>query len=157
MRAQTEVFPEMDGYIRHITELEICDAWQLPSSDGLLEEPICTDLPILVLGGSFDPITPPQWSRTATVNMTNSTFIEVPSAGHSVLSAGPCPVQIVSAFFDNPDVELDLSCLNDVPPSEYVLPKELIIAPSIYEFHWNEIGASQMEENIFLGGVLRVH
>jgi pimeloyl-ACP methyl ester carboxylesterase len=84
---QIAAFPKLDGYFRHQSELEICDVWGLPSSNGLLAKPITSDIPTLILGGSYDPITPPEWSRTAAVNLTNSTFVEFASAGHNVLDS----------------------------------------------------------------------
>jgi pimeloyl-ACP methyl ester carboxylesterase len=154
MQVQAAADPELDGYSRHMGELEICDAWGLHSSNGILAEPIATDIPTLVFSGNYDPITPGQWSKTALVNFSNLTLVEVPSAGHSVLSAGRCPVSLVTAFFDDPEADLDLSCLSDITPPTYVLPEEIIIDPAIYEVHWNELGASMLEENLFLGSLI---
>jgi pimeloyl-ACP methyl ester carboxylesterase len=152
--AQVAAFPELDGYARHQAELEICDAWDLPPSNGLLTEPVSSDIPTLILGGSYDPITPPQWSRKAAVNLSNSTFVEIASAGHNTLDGTICPDRIIAAFLDNPNQQANLSCLGDIQPAKFVLPEEIIIDPAIYEVHWNEIGASITEENVFLGSLI---
>jgi pimeloyl-ACP methyl ester carboxylesterase len=151
---QAAEFPNLDGYVRHLSELEICDAWDLPPSNGLLTDPVSSDIPTLILGGSYDPITPPQWSRKAATNLTNSTFVEIASAGHSVLEGTTCPDRIIAAFLDDPNKQVDLSCLGEIQPAKFVLPEEIIIDPAIYEVHWNEIGASIIEENIFLGSLI---
>lgn len=151
---QVTAFPMLDGYSRHGGELDICNAWQLPPAFGLLAEPVSSDIPTLIIGGSYDPITPPEWSRTAAVNLTNSTFVEIPSAGHNTLDGTICPDLIILDFLDDPGGDLDLSCLNDIHPPRYTLPKEIIIAPKIYEIQWDEIGGSLIEENIFLGSLL---
>jgi hypothetical protein len=148
---QAAAYPELDGYSRQLPEMEICEAWGLPSSEGLLVEPVHTDIPTLVVAGSYDPITPAEWSRTALVNFSTSTFLEFPAAGHSVFSTGPCPMEIATAFFNDPTAELDISCMDEMPRPQFILPDEIIISPAMYELHWNELGASQLEENIFFG------
>jgi pimeloyl-ACP methyl ester carboxylesterase len=147
-------YPELDGYVRHHEELEICAAWDLDPAPPLATEPVASDIPTLVLAGRYDPITSPEWSRTATVNLTNSVFVEFLASGHSVLTNNPCAMQITAAFLDNPDKKLDLSCVETAPRPRFVLSNEVIIAPDIYEIHYGELGYSMLEENIFLGSWL---
>jgi pimeloyl-ACP methyl ester carboxylesterase len=144
-------YPELDGYVRHRGELEICVAWGLETAPPLATEPVASDIPTLVLAGRYDPITPPEWSRTATVNLTDSTFIEFPASGHSVLTDNPCALKITSEFLENPDNKPDLSCVAIAPKPRFVLPNEIIIAPDMYEIHYGEIGYSMLEENLFMG------
>jgi pimeloyl-ACP methyl ester carboxylesterase len=147
-------YPELDGYIRHWDELVICDAWGLAPAPPLASEPVTSDLPTLVLAGSYDPITPPEWSRMATANLSNRTFVEFPAAGHSVPKDNPCAVQIIRAFLDNPNAKLDLGCVDNAPRPRFVLPDEIILAPAMYEIHYDELGYSKLEENLFLGSWL---
>jgi len=147
-------YPDLDGYVRHRGELEICAAWDLDPAPPLATGPVASDIPTMVLAGRYDPITPPEWSRTATVNLANSTFIEFPASRHSVLTDNPCAMQITSAFLDDPDKKPDLSCLRSAPNPKFVLPNEIIIAPDMYEIHYGEIGYSMLEENLFLGSWL---
>jgi len=148
--AKAEQYPELDGYVRHRGELEICAAWGLDPAPPLATEPVASDLPTLVLAGRYDPITPLEWSRTALVNLTDTTIVEFPAAGHSVTTDNPCAIQIIDAFLDAPDKKPDLSCVNTAPKPKFVLPSEIIIAPDMYEIHYGELGYSKLEENIFL-------
>jgi len=147
-------YPELDGFVRHREELKICISWNLEPAPPLATEPVASDIPTLVLAGRYDPITPLEWSRTALVNLTNSTIVEFPASGHSVNTDNPCALKITAAFLDNPDKKPDLSCVDTAPRPKFVLPNEVIIAPDIYEIHYNELGYSIMEENIFLGSWL---
>jgi len=144
-------YPELDGYVRHREELEICITWGLDPAPHLATEPIVSDIPTLVLAGRYDPITPPEWSHTAIVNLTDSTFVEFPASGHSVLTDNPCALQITSAFLNDPDKKPDLSCIASTPRPQFVPPNEIIIAPDMYEVHYGEIGYSLSEEKLFLG------
>jgi hypothetical protein len=154
VEAQVAAFPELDGYYRHRDELAVCAAWGLDGAASLPTEPVASDIPVLVLAGTYDPITPPEWSRTALTNLGNSTFVEFPASGHSVVTDNPCARQITAAFLDNPGKALDLSCGMAAPGPKFVLPNEIILAPAIYEIHYGELGYSRLEENLFLGSWL---
>jgi len=154
VNAKAEQYPELDGYVRHRGELEICATWELDPAPPLATEPVASDIPTLVLAGRYDPITPLEWSRTALVNLTNTTIVEFPASGHSVNTDNPCAIQITSAFLDNPDKKPDLSCVDTAPKPKFVLPNEIIIVPAMYEIHFGELGYSKLEENIFLSSWL---
>lgn len=147
-------YPELDGYIRHREELEICDTWGLDPAPPLAAEPVASDIPTLVLVGRYDPITPLEWGHTALVNLTNTTIVEFPAAGHSVNTDNPCAIRITASFLDSPNKKPDLSCVDIAPNPKFVRPSEIIIAPDVYEIHYNELGYSMLEENIFLGSWL---
>ncbi|MBW1839870.1 MAG: alpha/beta hydrolase, partial [Deltaproteobacteria bacterium] len=154
LKSQSAIYPELDGYSRHSDELAVCNAWGLDPAPPLAAEPVISDIPVLVLAGTYDPITPPEWSRTAITNMAKSTMVEFPSAGHSVVTNNPCARQIISTFLNNPTIEPDISCMVDTPQPQFVLPDEIIVASAIYEIHYAEIGYSKLEENLFLGSLL---
>jgi pimeloyl-ACP methyl ester carboxylesterase len=147
-------YPKLDGFVRHREELKICKSWNLEPAPPLATEPVASDIPTLVLAGRYDPITPLEWSRTALVNLTNTTIVEFSASGHSVNTDNPCALKITAAFLDNPDKKPDLSCVDTAPRPKFLLPNEVIIAPDIYEIHYNELGYSILEENIFLGSWL---
>jgi pimeloyl-ACP methyl ester carboxylesterase len=152
--AQAAAYPELDGYTRYAREFEICDLWNLPASESLVTAPIESDIPTLILAGTYDPVTPPEWSRAAAEGLSNSTIYEFPSAGHSVSTDNPCAVRITAAFLNDPTTTPDAGCMADVPGPEFVLPQDIIIVPSVYELHHREIGYTQTEETLFLGSVL---
>jgi len=147
-------YPDLDGYVRHREELEICKSWNLDPAPPLATKAVASDIPTLVLAGWYDPITPLEWSRTALVNLTDITIVEFPAAGHSVNTDNPCALQITAAFLNDLNKKPDLSCVDTVPKPKFVLPNEIIIAPDMYEIHYNELGYSMLEENIFLGSWL---
>lgn len=149
-------YPQLDGFVRHREELDICTAWGLDSAPRLATEPITSKIPTLILAGTYDPITPPEWSQTAIINLINSTFVEFLSSGHSVIRNNPCAEQIIATFMDNPSKKPDLRCMETVPKPKFILPDEIIIAPSIYEIHYGEIGFSMLEERLFLGSIFTI-
>jgi pimeloyl-ACP methyl ester carboxylesterase len=152
--AQIADFPELDGYFRHRDELDICAAWGLDPASPLASGPVISDIPVLVLTGRYDPITPPEWGKVATQNLSNRSYVEFPASGHSVFSDNPCALAITKAFIKDPGKKPDTSCLAGVPEPKFVLPGEIIIAPAMYEIHFDELGYSVLEENTFLASWL---
>jgi hypothetical protein len=132
MSPQTAVYPQLDGYVRWARELEVCDAWDLPASPPLLTEPLNSDIPTLILAGSYDPVTPPSWGQAVAEGLSRSYYYEFPSAGHNVDTDNPCAQHIKVAFVNNPTDAPDASCIASVPGASFVLPDEIAIAPGFY-------------------------
>lgn len=146
LAAQTTAYPELDGYIRQAAELAVCEAWQLPAAKPILSEPLQSDIPTLILAGSYDPITPPEWGQTVAEQLSHSNFYEFPASGHGALEDNNCATRLALAFIDDPIAVLDASCLDDLPKAAFVLPQDVIINPHIYEIHYGEVGYSQIDE-----------
>lgn len=132
MARQSAAYPQLDGYIRAAAELEVCKAWDLPASPPLLTEPLTSDIPTLILSGTYDPITPPSWGRAVAAELSHSYYYEFPSAGHNVSNDNPCAGSIQLAFLNDPMTAPDSSCISEVPGPSFVLPEDLTIAPGFY-------------------------
>ncbi len=103
------------GYAR------VCEIWPYARLDPSFWEPVASDVPALLLSGSRDPVTPAAGADLVTARLSNSLHLVVPGAGHG--AGGPCIGQIVNRFVDSGTVEgLDVSCLEERPPTEFVLP-----------------------------------
>jgi pimeloyl-ACP methyl ester carboxylesterase len=153
VQVQTAAFPELEGYMRQMRELEICDVWDLPAAPPLADEPVMSDIPTLVLAGSYDPITPPVWSKAVADNLSSSFYYEFPSSGHNIDTYNPCAERIKSAFINDPSTAPDTSCMTDVPNPEFVLPQDVIIMEglyrSLYEVSLGSTGGEPLLEAIF--------
>lgn len=150
IETQAAAYPELEGYVRFRREFEICKLWDLPAAPPLTSGPVQSDIPTLVLAGSYDPITPPEWSQAAAANLPNSHYYEFTSSGHSVNSDNPCAESLRTAFLDNPSVAPDASCVEEAPGPEFVLPGEVLIAPSMYEFYYGDIGYTMAQHQLYL-------
>ena len=71
--------------------------------------PITTDVPSLILAGSFDPITPPLWSERIRSNFKNHFYFNIPKIGHGV-TFQPCGTEIALAFLENPHKKPENTC-----------------------------------------------
>ncbi|HUE89478.1 MAG TPA: alpha/beta hydrolase [Vicinamibacterales bacterium] len=100
------------------SRMEICEFWPRGEVAASYYEPVKSNVPVLVLSGDLDPVTPPEWGESVLPHLPNSKHIVVPATGHGAMSTG-CGMRILQSFirtaaFD----ELDTSCLESLrrPP-----------------------------------------
>ncbi len=84
-----------------------CANWPVDAADPSVKEPVVSDVPTLLFGGEFDPVTPFAYAESVAENLSNSYVYEFPAVGHSVNVSSECARSITSTFIDNPDQEPD--------------------------------------------------
>lgn len=91
---------------------EACAFWPRGEVDSTYYEPVRSDLPVLILSGEVDPVTPPSWGEQVAQYLPNSRHIVAPGTGHGVMSAG-CGMRLIGEFLEAGDAaDLDASCLD---------------------------------------------
>ena len=89
----------------------ICSVWPQGPIDEGFNEPLATDLPVLLLSGTADPITPPRYAEMALAEMTNHVHITNRWQGHGQVAAG-CMPDVIADFIETADPEaVDASCM----------------------------------------------
>ncbi|MBN1318839.1 MAG: alpha/beta fold hydrolase, partial [Anaerolineales bacterium] len=87
--------------------------WRAARLDPIvLRKPLESDIPTLMLAGTFDPQTPPFFGRPCAKRLEKCYFFEFP-VGHGVLRL-PCALGIVESFINDPTKEPDSSCIDDI-------------------------------------------
>lgn len=87
-----------------------CNYWPRGPMDEDFRKPFESDVPVLILSGETDPITPPENGEKAAAMLSNAKHIVVPAHGHGVLSRG-CVPALAKEFIVNPDfTELKTDC-----------------------------------------------
>jgi hypothetical protein len=91
---------------------------------------------MLVLAGALDPAAPPAevgYGYRDRLTGPAQTFVEIPYGAHTVLTTGSvgagmpsCPVQLVRAFFEDPEGALPVECADDVLPPSFDAPAALL-------------------------------
>jgi len=90
--------------------LDVCAAWGLTPPDPADNYPVHSDLPTLIIGGTNDPITPPNYAASAAETLSRSTIVLYPRGGHSSSTSSPCLATIMAAFYNDPNQRPDSSC-----------------------------------------------
>lgn len=107
---------------------DTCSLWGVAISSELETQAVISDIPTLILSGSFDPVTPPAWGRLAAEHLSHSFFYEFPHGGHSLLDSGDCAVSIGLAFIDDPTSAPESTCIDTIQVEFFILEPCLITA-----------------------------
>lgn len=94
----------------------VCERWPAGVMDEGFKAPVESDVPVLILSGEKDPITPPRYVSLATPFLANHVEVVGPGQGHGMLAVG-CVPHLVAEFVDAPEPsELDTSCAERIVP-----------------------------------------
>ena len=97
----------------------MCQAWPKGDKPADFNTALKGDLPVLVLTGEFDPVTPPKYGEEIVKSLPKSRWLDLKGQGHSVLGAG-CMPKLFAQFIEQADAKaLDAKCLGKlayVPP-----------------------------------------
>lgn len=95
---------------------QACAFWpkaELPES---YYQPVVSDVPVLLLSGERDPVTPPRWGEKVKENLSQGLHVVVPG-GHHFVSGEGCIRQLMTLFIQAGSVTgLDTSCVNNIAP-----------------------------------------
>jgi pimeloyl-ACP methyl ester carboxylesterase len=90
----------------------ICSVWPAGPVDDDMKQPLVSALPVLLLSGEADPITPPRYADLAAVGLTNSLRLIGKHQGHGQLGVG-CTPRLIADFIEAADPNgVDASCLD---------------------------------------------
>lgn len=90
--------------------VETCKHWPAGVIDAGFKEPVVSDIPVLLLSGEMDPVTPPSNAEHALQTLSNARHIVAPGQGHIVSGTG-CVPRLMDQFIDTMDAEaIDSSC-----------------------------------------------
>jgi pimeloyl-ACP methyl ester carboxylesterase len=92
--------------------IKSCNVWPHIRVDASFKEPVSSDLPVLLLSGELDPVTPPSFAELAMETLSNSQHLVAKGQGHNVFPQG-CMPKIIAQFVDDPESELDTECMQD--------------------------------------------
>lgn len=89
----------------------ICSIWPQGVLDSGFKVPLSTDVPVLLLSGDADPITPPSYADLAMLDFTNAVHLTGVNQGHGQLAVG-CTPRLFAEFIETADpAGLDASCM----------------------------------------------
>ena len=108
--------------------LDACELWSVEMLDDSVDDPVVSDLPVLLMSGRFDPITPPSFAEEAAQTLPNSTHIVDPWASHSIAFNNDCVNGIMDDFLAKPNQPINASCLENKQPADFV-PADAISVP----------------------------
>ena len=92
-----------------------CAVWPKGARPADFHQPFKSDLPVLVLEGEFDPVTPPRYGQQVVKNLRNGRLLILRGQGHNVIPIG-CMPKLMARFIDTADAKtLNARCLDKLP------------------------------------------
>jgi len=96
-----------------------CDVWPHIAVDRAFHEPVGGEVPVLLLSGSRDPVTPPSYAEQVAGHFPNHANLVGRGLGHGVLP-NTCIRRIAEAFLASANpTSLDTSCLTRIEPAPF--------------------------------------
>jgi pimeloyl-ACP methyl ester carboxylesterase len=98
-----------------------CRVWDVPAAPDSVRESTESEVPTLILSGSFDAVTPLAWAYAAAETLPNSRIASIPGVGHFVAPESPCAQSVIASFLLRPDAP-DTNCVATLRPPTFVTP-----------------------------------
>ena len=91
--------------------LAVCDVWPKGEAGADAAKPVESDVPVLILSGGLDPVTPPANGAEVANTLRASRHIVARGYGH-IVSPHACAPRLIAAFIDDPSfATLPASCV----------------------------------------------
>lgn len=109
------------GAARLESDFAACTDWPRAPVDPLVGEVVASDVPVLVIAGERDPVTPPEHAVRATKRLPHALVVQVPGLAHEPDLGAECLLALELAFLRAPDAPVDASCASALAPLPFVL------------------------------------
>ena len=113
--------PVLTRLMGTLPENDLCDRFYRLDPDPAVK-PLVTAVPILIGAGATDPITPPNYGQAILPGLANAQYVEFPHTGHGVFVShfDGCGGDLWLAFLDDPNAEIDTTCLAEIEAPEFL-------------------------------------
>jgi pimeloyl-ACP methyl ester carboxylesterase len=106
--------PLFAGLLSVRTREDACDVMRVKSVPAAFNKPVRSNLPVLVYGDEYDPVTPPANGRRAARTLPRSTFVATHGLGHGAVLKNECALGIFGAFLTDPTAPVDITCTKEM-------------------------------------------
>ncbi len=97
-----------------------CEAWPSVKAPASFLDPVKSDVPVLMVNGDIDPVTPPVHGAAAARTLPNSRHVVIRNGTHLTNSA--CIDNLIAQFISKGTAQgLDASCVNDIKRPPFIL------------------------------------
>jgi pimeloyl-ACP methyl ester carboxylesterase len=114
---------------RNVEEIQkICRLWDVNPSDAKQHQALKTKLPVLILAGEQDPITPPAWGKLLHDSIPGSYLYLFPGTAHGVFTTQPdphvCAESLILDFMEDSSQPPDGHCVSKLEHLPFRVPSQ---------------------------------
>jgi len=96
-----------------------CEAWPAGPVPDDFHAPVVSAVPVLLMSGERDPVTPPQYAARTAETFSNSLQLVARGQSHSVMKL-VCLREVTAEFIERGSLsELDISCVDRIRPAPF--------------------------------------
>jgi pimeloyl-ACP methyl ester carboxylesterase len=97
--------------------LAYCELWDVQTAPDSFLAAVVSDVPVLLLAGEFDPVTPVTQTELAASSLTNAEFYVFPGFGHGPSRQSECAENMTREFLR--DGAADTTCWSELPTETF--------------------------------------
>ncbi|MGD1841894.1 MAG: alpha/beta fold hydrolase [Thermonemataceae bacterium] len=119
--SETFKYPAVEGLSPAVFDDEICQIWGVKRVAAIENQPIQSDIPVLLISGEYDNETPVKWADAMSHNLTRSYHLIFKGWKHTPTTnwGNPCAMQAANDFFNNPDQKPTPDCFNEIKSPQF--------------------------------------
>ena len=111
------------GNYRVVQQTRACSMWPQGKIPDGYHQPVSSNIPVLILSGYLDPVTPPERGEEVASHLPNSKHVIIPHGAHGIegLTNVDCLDKLMLEFFSKGSAkDLDTTCVERVLPPPFV-------------------------------------
>lgn len=118
---ETNRYPELLGLSPAVFDSSICNIWSVQKVPDIENQPVKSDVPVLLINGEYDNETPAKWAVEMLKNLTNSFHLVFKGWKHTPTTnwGNPCAMQAANDFFNNPNVKPNPDCFEEIRSPQF--------------------------------------
>ncbi|MEM9835600.1 MAG: alpha/beta hydrolase, partial [Bacteroidota bacterium] len=116
IEAESKQYPEVTGLRPETFSKEICDIWSVESVAELENQAISTTIPVLLINGEYDELTPVKWATAMMDRFPNSHHLVFKGWKHTPTTnwSNPCAMEAANDFFNQPTLRPAPPCFERI-------------------------------------------
>ena len=114
--AETNKYPAVQGLSPAVFDGDVCRIWSVEKVPEMENIAVKSDIPVLLISGEYDEVTPVKWAESMTGNLINSYHLIFKGWKHGPTTnwSNPCAMQAANDFFNNPFEKPKPSCFEQI-------------------------------------------
>jgi pimeloyl-ACP methyl ester carboxylesterase len=108
------------GAYRARQQSAACAEWPVRRTGPGFRRPVRASLPVLLVSGELDPVTPPEWSAKAARSLPRARRVVIRHNGHALGAAAACVAGMMAEMVEAGRTDrIDARCADDLPPPQF--------------------------------------
>ena len=113
---ETNKYPEVKGLSPTVFDKKVCEIWSVKEVPEIENMAVKNDIPVLLISGEYDELTPVKWAESMTNNLTNSYHLIFKGWKHGPTTnwSNSCAMKAANDFFNNPTEKPAPACFEQI-------------------------------------------